>query len=237
MRHLILALVVLAPFGLAAAGAPYNAFVTTADGNGADATIQQDHSGLGTQSSIQVRNNQHNTHWMKGYLRFDLSKVQPNPKNPPKGRKMMGAQLHLVVSTGKVALLEKGTFNVFGLKERKDYGQAKLGEDWAEAKLEWNNAPGNEKNRGGGDYDKGANGTGGANHDQTVFLGTFTVEPQGPGTEVVFASRELGAFIAEDSNRSITLIIARANSHINPWSFAAKESDKFDPPKLSFVMR
>lgn len=113
----------------------------------------------------------------KIYLKFDLSAL-PGPLFD------VGLKLDFLMDSLKKPV----TFNIFGIKETSkdmDFGESKLGIDWSEADITWDNAPANDQNVGGGPFNIRKNSGGGVDSKFTEYLGTITIKPNAP----------LGAFL------------------------------------------
>lgn len=117
----------------------------------------------------------------KIYLRFDLSAL-PGP--------LFDAALKLQFNPDSIK--KPVQFNIFGLKETgKDmnFGDQKLGTDWADYELTWENAPANLPQQTGGQFNIRKNSGGGIDTKYADFLGIITLNPKAP----------LGAFLRTPS--------------------------------------
>ena len=113
----------------------------------------------------------------KIYLRFDLSEL-PGP--------LFDAALKLEFN--KDSIKKPVQLNIFGLKETgKDmnFGDQKLGVDWVDYELTWENAPANLPQQKGGQFNIRKNSGGGVDTKYADFLGIITINPKAP----------LGAFL------------------------------------------
>ena len=113
----------------------------------------------------------------KIYLRFDLSAL-PGP--------LFDAALKLEFF--KDSIKKPIQLNIFGLKETaKDmnFGDQKLGVDWADYELTWENAPANLPQQPGGQFNIRKNSGGGVDTKYADYLGIITINPKAP----------LGAFL------------------------------------------
>ena len=113
----------------------------------------------------------------KAYLRFDLSAL-PGP--------LFDAALKLEFN--KDSIKKPIQLNIFGLKETKkdmNFGDQKLGVDWADYELTWENAPANLPDQKGGQFNIRKNSGGGIDTKYADYLGIITLNPQAP----------LGAFL------------------------------------------
>jgi len=122
-------------------------------------------------------------------------------------------------------------WNVFGLKETKDYGSGLLGEDWKESALTWNNAPGHDATQSGGAYDFRRGIGGGADSAYTQHLGTFEIGP-GKALGAFFRSPLLTEFFKKDKNKIVTFIITAQTPGAQPSVTASKEHPKIEAPAL-----
>ena len=116
----------------------------------------------------------------KLYLRFDLSAL-PGP--------LFDAALKLEFNQDSVK--KPIQFNIFGLKENSkemNFGDQKLGVDWADFELTWENAPANIP-QAGGQFNIRKNSGGGVDTKYADFLGIITLNPKAP----------LGAFLRTPS--------------------------------------
>lgn len=115
----------------------------------------------------------------KIYLKFDLSAL-PGP--------LFDAALKLEFDPATVDSIKKPMqLNIFGLKETsKDmkFGDQKLGVDWPDYELTWENAPANLP-QPGGQFNIRKNSGGGVDTKYADFLGIITLNPKAP----------LGAFL------------------------------------------
>ena len=116
----------------------------------------------------------------KIYLRFDLSAL-PGP--------LFDAALKLEFD--KDSIKKPVQLNIFGLKETtKDmnFGDQKLGVDWEDFELTWENAPANIP-QAGGQFNIRKNSGGGVDTKYADYLGIITINPKAP----------LGAFLRTPS--------------------------------------
>ncbi len=116
----------------------------------------------------------------KLYLRFDLSAL-PGP--------LFDAALKLEFNQDSVK--KPIQLNIFGLKENSkemNFGDQKLGVDWADFELTWENAPANIP-QAGGQFNIRKNSGGGVDTKYADFLGIITLNPKAP----------LGAFLRTPS--------------------------------------
>lgn len=115
----------------------------------------------------------------KIYLKFDLSAL-PGP--------LFDAALKLELDSAAMDSIKKPLqLNIFGLKETsKDmfFGDQKLGVDWPDYELTWENAPANLP-QAGGQFNIRKNSGGGVDTKYADYLGIITLNPKAP----------LGAFL------------------------------------------
>jgi len=115
----------------------------------------------------------------KIYLRYDLSAL-PGP--------LFDAALKLEFDPATVDSIKKPIqLNIFGLKESNKetkFGDQKLGVDWSDYELTWENAPANLP-QAGGQFNIRKNSGGGVDTKYADFLGIITLNPKAP----------LGAFL------------------------------------------
>ena len=112
----------------------------------------------------------------KIYLRFDLSAL-PGPL----------FDVALKLEFDKDTIKKPVQLNIFGLKETSkdmNFGDQKLGVDWADYELTWENAPANLK-QAGGQFNIRKNSGGGVDTKYADFLGIITLNP----------NASLGAFL------------------------------------------
>ena len=186
--------------------------ISTATGNGADATIwgrgdggpdgmDENHGfsgGLSARSRRDMR---------KIYLRFEL----PEDLGPVSDVRL---ELFYTRTTGS-----NRSIDVFGLLESDDYGvnaltgEQRLDEFWNEGEITWNNAPGN------------ADGPSDTSFNHAVFL--YAQPTPGIPQTVVSPSGVLAAnlidFINSDTNGVVTLMINRSASTAISAQFTSRE--------------
>lgn len=113
----------------------------------------------------------------KIYLKFDLSAL-PGP--------LFDAGLKLEFDADSIK--KPLQLNIFGLKETSKemkYGEDKLGVDWRDDELTWENAPANDPTQAGGQFNIRKNSGGGVDTKYADYLGIITINPNAP----------LGAFL------------------------------------------
>lgn len=150
-------------------------------GRGADTWISQfdNYSPHGTDTELHVANVKDNAG--KIYLKFDLSAL-PGP--------LFDAALKLEFNADSIK--KPVQLNIFGLKETSknmNFGESKLGVDWRDDELTWDNAPANLPNQAGGQFNIRKNSGGGIDTKYADFLGIITINPKAP----------LGAFLRTPS--------------------------------------
>jgi len=146
-------------------------------GRGADTWISQfdNYSPHNTDDALRVANVK--DQGGKIYLKFDLSAL-PGP--------LFDAALKLEFDTDSIK--KPVQLNIFGLKENSkdmNFGEERLGVDWRDDELTWENAPANIRDQTGGQFNIRKNSGGGVDTKYAEFLGIITVNPKAP----------LGAFL------------------------------------------
>jgi len=151
----------------------------------------------------------------KAYLRFDTS--------PLGGLVAQGSvlSLHVIAGIGELGNItgQSIQFSVFALND----GDA--GESWGEAGITWNNAPGNDTRSGDGLL------------SNTTLLGSVSLIGTAVGEEVRFSSAALDAFVNQDTDDRITLIVVRnffdpaGNGYYH--AFGSREAEAALRPSLS----
>lgn len=180
-----------------------------ASGNGADSWISENSktSNYGTSTSVRFRDNAGSNHQDVGYMRFDLSAVEPE--------EIAEAQLQLYdyrFSEGN--LMNGRQFRVWGLVNEAD-------DSWIESGtggLTWNNAPGHtDDGLPFDDPDMDAD---------AVFLGTFTFHSQDPtnGWSEPIDLPGLADFLRSDTNDMATLMITGPQGFGSLFYMGSKES-------------
>jgi len=163
--------------------------LTTASSNGRTAYIYSPGTTNHHSDSLMlVKNTDSATFRRKAYFSFDVSSL--------KGQKVANASLALAFEPtgyGFASRLPACVFTVYGLKD----GPA---DEWSEQELKWDNAPANLP--GGNEIDTG----------KAVMVGTFTIEPEEASGLRVISNPALAAFLNDDSNGQVTLIVVRETS-------------------------
>ena len=188
--------------------------ITTADNNGADATLFNDSNRSGStvggdRSTLEVR------YWDEvrfraSLLRFDVNDVMVSPNNaligiyPTYARNMGGETL---------------SFTIFGLTNEAE-------DEWNEASMSYNNAPG---------FENAPNGTFAIN-DQLDSLTTITVYADSIDTYLYSEpSEKLDTFISNDTNGLLTFAIVRTYStESDIYAFSANEGGNLTAPRLVY---
>ena len=191
-----------------------------ASGRGADAWVSeaQPATNLGTSPELKVWNKAGQS--SKMYLKYDLSAL-PGP--------VSDAALQFKVRLNRTH--KPQIWNVFGLKESKNYGPGMLNEDWKENEIHWNNAPGNLPTEAGGKFDFRKGIGGGVDSTYAQHLGTFEVgTDQSLGS--FFRNPLLTEFIKSDQNKIVSFILTEQSKSEEAIVAASKEHPKVDPPAL-----
>lgn len=138
-------------------------------GRGMDSWISQfdNYTPHGTDTELRVAHDQNDAG--KIYLKFDLSAL-PGP--------LFDAALKLEFDPDSIK--EPVQLNIFGLKETSkdmNFGEDKLGVDWRDDELTWENAPANLQ-QPGGQFNIRKNSGGGVDMKYADFLGIITINPK-----------------------------------------------------------
>lgn len=146
-------------------------------GRGMDTWISQfdNYSPHGTDNDLRVANVK--DEGGKIYLKFDLNAL-PGP--------LFDAGLKLEFDTDSIK--KPVQLNIFGLKETSkdmNFGEDRLGVDWKDDELTWENAPANIREQTGGQFNIRKNSGGGVDTKYADYLGMITLNPKSP----------LGAFL------------------------------------------
>lgn len=225
--------------------------ISTADGRGADTTIEVNRSiaDYGDQPLLGLHQNMPDTGvGQKIYLRFDLTSLR--------NRRVEKAHLTLQPVSGYEARYD---FNVFGLKETADGADTAWQESGSGEALTWANAPGHDAANPGGPFEVNQiqefeeveqtrpNGetrivkqkagvrreivnNGGMDVDAVIYLGKISIRPGNNRTRLV--SDSLAGLLNSDKNDLVTLVLTRATPAGRAITFASKEHALFDPPCL-----
>ena len=190
--------------------------ITTAQGRGKDAYVQQ---GAGRGSDLLLVKNASGTsgpHNRKTYVGFDLSALA--------GRRVLEAAVSFAFAPsglGFASEVPDATFAVYGLTDES-------ADDWAEKDLRWGNAPANR------------NGGTALDPDRVVKLGTFTLaQGEQRGTRTV-SGPALSEFLSRDTNGLATLIVVRetpgSGRSCLVHGIAAKGHPSLPPPTLTLTV-
>ena len=152
----------------------------------------------------------------KLYLRFDLSAL-PGP--------LFDAALKLEFNQDSVK--KPIQLNIFGLKENSkemNFGDQKLGVDWADFELTWENAPANIP-QAGGQFNIRKNSGGGVDTKYADFLGIITLNPKAPLGAFLRTPSLTEFFKRKHSSNLYTLILTAVDQGetILPSAAAGKE--------------
>jgi hypothetical protein len=187
-------------------GATQQTIVSTAFGNGADATVTENSGvagGSGGTSSLTTHwNNANRNEYIE--LRFDLSQVE-------KGS-IANAALELTAFQS----MSNHTLRVYGLEH------AATGQDWDESAIEFDTAPGLE-------FD-GDSTTRGRVDGELLLLGQINTGTRSEGDVVSFANPDLTVFLNllmyrnEGPDHLVSLLIERQNTSAAETQFASAES-------------
>jgi hypothetical protein len=180
--------------------------ISTAFGNGADATVTEN-SGLaggnGTGSSLAARwNNSSQNEYIE--LRFDLSGIERG--------KVAAAALELTAFQA----LSNQTLRVYGLEN------AAADQNWNEAAVAFDTAPGLT-------FD-GNSTTRGRVADELLLLGEFSTGTKNEGDTISFTNPDLTAFLnllayrSQGPDNLVTLLLERQNTSSTQALFASKEA-------------
>ena len=188
--------------------------ISTEVGNGADTWIleRDPNTNYGSENRLVIKNDFSFSNLnRKPYIRFDLGSVDKT--------RIEAANFVLNFIDTSAPPTPTFTYSVYGLND------GTLGEDWDEATITWNNAPGN-----------GANST--LEPNQTTLLGTFSFNPSTTpsGTPLTFSDSRLTNFLKSDTNDLATLIILRNQSDESGERFSSKENTLFEPPTLQLEL-
>ena len=189
--------------------------ITTAQGLGADAFVQQGSAttNFGSGADLTIKGGAETT-TRKVYLRYDLSSLG--------GTDALGAALNLDVTLNNGGGTPAGppedfTVEVFGLNN------GDFGELWNEGTINWNNAPANTTDNG-----LLAN---------AVSLGSFIVPESNAPYGVMFSSAALLNFINADTNGVATFILRRTSAGTTSnLVFGSAEGTAGAAPRLSLLV-
>ncbi len=186
--------------------------ITTARGTGADAYIDggSANTNFGTSDTLLQKGQ---SGIRKVYVRFDISGI-PKP--------LKFASLELTVLTAATRML-----SVYGLNDGTTDGEGRLGEDWSETAITWNNAPAHATSL---DPVQGA-GTENGGESQLLRQAEFeiAINPSGTG-KVVLSGDTLLDFLNADTDGRVTFILTTPGTVIISWK--SKEHADDQPPRL-----
>lgn len=186
--------------------------ITTAEGRGADAAVfggKSAGNNFGTDPRLPVKSIDYSI--KKAYLQFDLS--------PVLGKKVGAAQLVLTTSLNHA---DAQTIQVYAVEQTQT-------NEWNEAELTYDTAPGNVPEGGGRDK--------GVDHTIATPVGELQVTKGADGQErsgvqCILTSEELAREISERKSPLLTLILVAVNTQqAQDAVFASKEGDG-EPPTL-----
>jgi hypothetical protein len=165
----------------------------------------------------------------KGYFRFSLSGYS--------GAQMQAAVLRLTLSQLQWASGDVSgglRFHLYGLNVGSTAGGGRLGADWTESALTWNNAPANNSTGNSVNVGTGTSNGGQARFIQTVHV----VHPRKENHLISFFGPELDAFLDTGRGGNVTFIVVRdGGSNDTNTAFASRENTGFAKPQLTFTTR
>lgn len=185
-------------------------------GNGADAFAQGSNNfrtNYGDRDIIAAKNFNFP---QKSIVRIDRSAFAD--------RTVDAARFEVEIATTNSGLIEDWTYNVFGLNDGDP------GEAWSENAVTYENLPANAGDFGGA-YDPEVPESGGIDHTQATFLGTFTTRRR-RRESVGMSTDALSDFINADTDGQLSFLITRVDVAQNVIGFASKENVEFAPPRL-----
>lgn len=156
--------------------------INTADGNGADAYINggtRADNLYGGDTNMLARVSSNLTYCRKWVVRFDLGSI-------PAGESITSATMTVTNNTAW-STDATSVAGVFGLNDSVD------ADNWDEAAVNWNNAPGND--------------TTGQGFLNATSLGTFNATDGNGGAQSSFSSQELVDFLNADTDGLVTLLV------------------------------
>lgn len=213
MKTSVLSLVAALVLGtLQASGGNGFHAITTARGNGADSYVDggSPSSNYGAGASFTAKGSANR----KSYFRFDISGV-------PKPLKFASLEMTLTGARDR-------TPSFYGLNDGSAAGGGHLGEDWGEAAITWNNAPGHTN------IYAVVEGTGTANGGECRFLQSVEyfsdMSATGGVGRVVLSGETLLDFLNDDTDGLVTFIVTNPGTVDITWK--SKENADGQPPRL-----
>lgn len=197
--------------------------ITTADGDGGDASVsrsldedvlQNSHSEL-----VLIKNpyRGYERFGRMGYFRFDLSSLS--------SAKVASARFVLTLMPSGLGFASKVgdcEFTVYGLTHESD-------DDWSEEQIAWQTAPAN------------LDGAAEVDADRVKKLGRFVVRRGVQHGQVSIEGKELVQFLNADTNQRVTLIVVRETKELEPGGlvhgFTNQSSSVGAPPMLVLSTR
>lgn len=187
-----------------------------ADGDNADSVMGNE----GTDPTMAVRGQNSTTvgTWSsKAWIRFDLSNQRYDAD--------AAATVVVTASSTPGWGVEGGqwarTLRLWALNKGYVAGTGKLGTDWKESEITWNNAPGN--------INSGQTVDG----DLTTQIGALYHDPEPAiGDQFSYTLDPLGDYVQADESVTVMLTISGNSS---AYSFATKEHATLQGPKLTFA--
>ncbi|MEO8205048.1 MAG: DNRLRE domain-containing protein [Chthoniobacterales bacterium] len=184
--------------------------VTTADGNGADAYVQNGvgaNTNFGTSADLFTGTGASPDQVFKTYFRFDISALTIDTSPFATPAVLSFTTLTNLSTTG------------FGLYLVKDGTAGDLLSGWDETSITYNNAPGNDISGGG------------LLNSDSILLGNFNITTLAGSTVAIGLSP---AVLSTDTNGLLTFALVRTSSGLTP-NFASQEnlSPSVAPPSLT----
>lgn len=185
-------------------------------GRGADAYIISDNpkKNFGSTKDLKVSNN--NKFSSKAYIKFDLSQTKGPITNVAFSFPMI-----------ETKTTKPRELNVFGLLEKKSYGDGKLSGNWKESALNWNNAPANINDIS--PYNSKENSGGGVNNSEAIYLGKI-IDDGGKTQRNILRGTLIRNFFKDNKSKLATLIITSNDGEI--VSVGSKENFNQKQPTL-----
>lgn len=152
----------------------------------------------------------------KVWIRFDLADEPVDPTRPAT----------LTVHTAKDIKPASWDIQIHGLLRGFTPANGRLGVDWRESKMTWNNAPGNES-----DSPVSMNSTG-----TLITSGRIRVDPETEpaGSYFTFTLPSLEPYLQSDG--TVTLMVSTLSRRHEVLTLAAREHGSFAGPLLAFEM-